>query len=141
MRTPPPAGMPNFRHDPRSHSVRPAILPYRGRRDESPGLRVQAATYGDFWITTHRQRNEHHARMTSETGGSTRTAPGMLRTLPAAHAVAVAVRCGTQLHLGVQAELPGSGHQPEQLATDVVADFAGLAIVVTVAVQASQPVG
>ena len=54
-------------------------------------------------------------------GESTHTAPGMLPTFPGVHAIAVAPRCRTQLHLGVKAQLTGPGYQPEQLTADVVA--------------------
>ena len=49
------------------------------------------------------------------------TVPEMLPALPGVHAISVAARCRTQLHLGVKAQLTGPGYQPEQLTANVVA--------------------
>jgi hypothetical protein len=68
MRAPPPAGMPTLSACPALPLGPPVILPHRGRKAESPGLRVQAATYGDMCLTGHRQHREQQAKMTHKTG-------------------------------------------------------------------------
>src|ERR1700732_360518 len=68
------------------------FLPHRRRVHKSPGLRVRTVTYGDICSNYSQAPYKTELEKSHETGKSTRTAPGMLRTLPRTHEIAVAAR-------------------------------------------------